>query len=187
METKEVAYTAAMELAGTLKKVDQRQMDRLVEAISQAKRIFVSGAGRSLLMLKGFAMRLMHLGYEVYVVGEVTTPAFLPEDLLILASASGETSSLVQTAKKAREIGGDIISFTIFPESTLARLSTGVVKISAYTDKRPESETNQKGILPGGSMFEEAVLLLADSLIVELALEQKIPTDRAFEKHANLE
>lgn len=187
METKEVAYTAAMELAGTLKKVDQRQMARLVEAISQAKRIFVSGAGRSLLMLKGFAMRLMHLGYEVYVVGEVTTPAFLPEDLLILASASGETSSLVQTAKKAREIGGEIISFTIFPESTLARLSTGVVKIPAYTDKRPESETNQKGILPGGSMFEEAVLLLADSLIVELALEQKIPTDRAFEKHANLE
>jgi 6-phospho-3-hexuloisomerase len=62
-----------------------------------------------------------------------------------------------------------------------------VVKIPAYTDKRPESETNQKGILPGGSMFEEAVLLLADSLIVELALEQKIPTDRAFEKHANLE
>lgn len=46
METKEVAYTAALELAGTLKKVDQRQMDRLVEAISQAKRIFVSGAGR---------------------------------------------------------------------------------------------------------------------------------------------
>lgn len=187
METKEVAYTAAMELANTLKNIDQEEIDRLATGIKQAKRIFVSGAGRSLLMLKGLAMRLMHLGYDVYVVGEVTTPAFLPDDLLILASASGETASLINTASKAREIGGEIISLTIFPESTLAKLSAGIIRIPADTDKLPESRENQKGILPGGSMFEEAVLLLADSLIVELALEQKIPTDRAFEKHANLE
>ncbi|MBX8938600.1 6-phospho-3-hexuloisomerase [Enterococcus gilvus] len=187
METKEVAYTAAMELAAVLRSIDQKQIAQLAVSIKQARRIFVSGAGRSLLMLKGLAMRLMHLGYEVYVVGEVTTPAFLPEDLLILASASGETSSLINTANKASEIGGKIISMTVFPDSTLAKLSSGVIRIPAYTDKLPESEENQKGILPGGSMFEEAVLLLADSLIVELALEQKIPTDRAFEKHANLE
>jgi 6-phospho 3-hexuloisomerase len=187
METKEVAYRAAMELADTLKKIDQQQVNQLVNEIKQAKRIFVSGAGRSLLMLKGLAMRLMHLGYEVYIVGEVTTPAFLSEDLLILASASGETTSLVNTASKANKIGGKIISLTIFPESTLANLSTGIIRIPAYTDKLPESDENQKGILPGGSMFEEAVLLLADSMIVELALEQKVPTDRAFEKHANLE
>ena len=98
METKEVAYTAAMELANTLKNIDQEEIDRLATGIKQAKRIFVSGAGRSLLMLKGLAMRLMHLGYDVYVVGEVTTPAFLPDDLLILASASGETTSLINTA-----------------------------------------------------------------------------------------
>ena len=36
-------------------------------------------------------------------------------------------------------------------------------------------------------MFEKAVLLLSDSLIVELAIEQKVPTDRAFEKLRNLE
>lgn len=187
METKEVAYRAAMELAETLKKIDQSQIDQLIESIKQANRIFVSGAGRSLLMLKGLAMRLMHLGYEVYVVGEVTTPAFLSDDLLIVASASGETTSLINTVTKAEKIGGNIISLTVFPESTLAKLSASIIRISAYTDKLPESVENQKGILPGGSMFEEAVLLLADSLIVELALEQKVPTDRAFEKHANLE
>ncbi|MEQ7167548.1 6-phospho-3-hexuloisomerase [Enterococcus avium] len=187
METKEVAYTAAIELAETLKKIDQEQIDQLVTSIKQAKRIFISGAGRSLLMLKGLAMRLMHLGYEVYVVGEVTTPAFLSEDLLIVASASGETTSLINTVTKARKIGGNIISLTVFPESTLAKLSASIIRIPAYTDKLPESKENQKEILPGGSMFEEAVLLLSDSLIVELAIEQKVPTDRAFEKHANLE
>ena len=187
MKTKEVAYTAALELADTLKRIDQEQIDHLIYGIKQARRIFVSGAGRSLLMLKGLAMRLMHLGYEVYVVGEVTTPAFLPEDLLILASASGESSSVINIAKKAQKIGGTIISLTVFSESNLAKLSASVIRIPAYTDKLPESEENKKGILPGGSMFEEAVLLLADSLILELALEQKVPMDRAFEKHANLE
>ncbi|WP_253295844.1 hypothetical protein [Enterococcus raffinosus] len=63
METKEVAYRAAMELAETLKKIDQGQIDQLIASIKQANRIFVSGAGRSLLMLKGLAMRLMHLFY----------------------------------------------------------------------------------------------------------------------------
>lgn len=187
METKEVAYTAALELADTLKRIDQEQMDHLIYGIKQARRIFVSGAGRSLLMLKGLAMRLMHLGYEVYVVGEVTTPAFLPEDLLILASASGESSSVINIAKKAQKIGGRTISLTIFPNSTLAKLSSNILQIPAYTDKLPDSEENKRGILPGGSMFEEAVLLLADSLILELALDQKVPVDRAFEKHANLE
>ena len=144
METKEVAYTAAIELAETLKKIDQEQIDQLVISVKQAKRIFVSGAGRSLLMLKGLAMRLMHLGYEVYVVGEVTTPAFLSKDLLIVASASGETTSLINTVTKARKIGGNIISLTVFPESTLAKLSASIIRIPAYTDKLPESKENQK-------------------------------------------
>ena len=106
---------------------------------------------------------------------------------MIVASASGETTSLINTVTKAGKIGGNVISLTVFPESTLAKLSASIIRIPAYTDKLPESKENQKGILPGGSMFEEAVLLLSDSLIVELAIEQKVSTDRAFEKHANLE
>lgn len=187
MNSVEIAYQAASELAETVKKIDVKQVEEFIHQIRTSQRIFVTGAGRSLLMLKGFAMRLMHIGFEVYVVGEVTTPAFLPGDVLIVASASGETKTLISHAAKAKELGGTVVALTIFEQSFLGNLADAIVKIPAYTDKLPESRLNQKGILPGGSLFEEAVLLLGDSLIVALAKDQKIDTSRAFEKHANLE
>lgn len=187
MNSVEVSHRAAIELAETLKNIDVKQVDELVSLIRNRKRIFVTGAGRSLLMLKGFAMRLMHIGFEVYIVGEVTTPAFLESDLLIVASASGETKSLNSNAIRAKEYGGAVVVLSIFEQSSLGKIADKVVKIPAYTDKLPESDLNRKGILPGGSMFEEAVLLLGDSLIVELANDHKIDTSKAFENHANLE
>ncbi|MBL1228458.1 6-phospho-3-hexuloisomerase [Enterococcus sp. BWB1-3] len=187
MNPVDLSYKAALELAETLKNVNIQQVNTLLELIKIKKRIFVTGAGRSLLMLKGFAMRLMHIGYEVYIVGEVTTPAFLEDDLLIAASASGETKSLISNAERAKEYGGSIVALTIFEQSSLGKLANEVVKIPAYTDKLPVSEINRKGILPGGSMFEEAILLLGDSLILELAKDQQVDTTKAFENHANLE
>lgn len=187
MNAIEIACQASSELTNTLSRVDVDSINSLLKFINTKKRIFLSGAGRSLLMLKGFAMRLMHVGFEVYIVGEVTTPAFLPDDLLIVASASGETASLISISEKAKGYGGSVAVFTIFEESSLGLNGDVVVKIPAYTDKIPASEENKMGILPGGSMFEEAVLLLADSIIVELAANQKVDTNKAFENHANLE
>lgn len=120
-------------------------------------------------MLKAFAMRLMHIGLKVHVVGDVVTPALKNGDLLLLASASGETASLVNVATKAKQLGGTVALLTIFPESTLGNLAEVVVRIPAYTDKLPDGLDNVKGILPGGSLFEEAVMVLGDAMIVNLA------------------
>lgn len=187
MNSIKIAHQAATELAQTLNKIDEKQVTQLINHIKKSQRIFVAGAGRSLLMLKAFAMRLMHIGYEVYIVGEVTTPAFLANDLLLIASASGETRSLVSIAERGKNYGGKIVVLTIFEASSLAKLADASIKIPAYTDKLPESQLNQPGILPGGSLFEEAVLLLGDSLILELVADRHIDTSKAFEKHANLE
>jgi 6-phospho-3-hexuloisomerase len=46
------------------------------------------------------AMRFMHLGYTVFIVE--TTPAILEGDLLLVASGSGTTSSVVSSAEKAK-------------------------------------------------------------------------------------
>ncbi|MGZ4892148.1 MAG: SIS domain-containing protein, partial [Halobacteriota archaeon] len=75
--------------------IDYYEVKTLVTDILAAqqnhKRLFVMGAGRSGLVVKGFAMRLMHLGFNVYVVGETVTPAVETDDLLIVISGSGET------------------------------------------------------------------------------------------------
>lgn len=115
METQSVAGVACTDLHQAMAQIDGAALARLEQAIADANAIFVFGAGRSLLMLKAVAMRLMHIGLEVHVVGDVVTPALQKGDLLLLASASGETASLVNVATKAQQLGGTVALLTIFP------------------------------------------------------------------------
>ena len=86
--------------------VDNAELELVEKYIMEADRIFVSGAGRSGFVARGFANRLMHLGYTVYFVGEPTTPSIQENDLLIVGSGSGNTASLVSNTKKAKEQRG---------------------------------------------------------------------------------
>ncbi|WP_195854134.1 6-phospho-3-hexuloisomerase [Aerococcus tenax] len=185
MNTKQIAVQAANEISEVLSKVNSEEINELINQIKSANNIFVCGAGRSLLMLRGLAMRLMHIGLKSHVVGDTVTPAFNEGDLLIVASGSGETENLISIAKRAKNFGGQVALLSIFPNSSIGTIADLVVKIPAYTDKLPESDENVKGILPGGSMFEESVLILSDSLIITLA--DDVSLDQPFENHANLE
>lgn len=187
VQNNKIAVTAGKEIAEIEEKISVDSIQTLMTQIEQANNIFVTGAGRSLLMLRAFAMRLMHLGFNSYVVGDTITPAFSKSDLLIVGSASGETSNLVTISKEAKEIGGKIFLLSIFPESTLGMLANNVLRIPAYTDKLPESDENKKNILPGGSMFEISMLVLLDSLIIPLGEDKNIATNKYFDRHANLE
>lgn len=183
----EIARRAGIELSEIEEKVDEKEVYELMELIESANKIFVCGAGRSLLMLRCFAMRLMHIGFEVYVVGDTITPAFEAGDLLIVGSASGETTNVISIAKRAKEYGGKVAVLSIFKDSTLGKIADHCVRIPAYTDKLPESEENKKSILPGGSIFEISMLVLLDSMIIPLGEKKNIATDKYFKRHANLE
>lgn len=186
MNITDTAVSALKELSDSIKSVNEEHVKTLMHEILNAKKIYVTGAGRSLLMLRGFAMRLMHIGLEVYVVGDTTTPAFEADDLLIVGSGSGETRGAVNTATRAKAIGGRVALITIREDSTLAKMSDCVITIPAYTDK-VKDDSMKRPILPGGTMFEQAMLVLSDTMILPLAEEVGIRTDRAFSRHANLE
>ncbi len=187
MNVNDIAKTAGIELSDIVARTDEKQIESLMECIQNAKKIYVCGAGRSLLMLRCFAMRLMHIGYDAYVVGDTTTPAFEADDLLIVGSGSGETKNLISIAKRAKEYGGKVALVSIFPDSTLGSIADCTIKIPAYTDKLPESDDNKKNVLPGGSMFEISMIVLSDSMIIPLAEKKQTATDKAFDRHANLE
>lgn len=187
MNTVEIAAKAAEELRETLAGIDPSRADALRDAIVKADNVFLAGAGRSLLMLRGFAMRLMHVGFSAHVVGDTVTPAFQAGDLLVIGSGSGETAGLVAMADKVKKLGGQLAVVTIFPASTLARKADVVVRIPAFTDKLPEGPDNRRPTLPGASLFEQAMLLLGDALILPLAERSGTPTGHAFSRHANLE
>lgn len=187
MEVRDIAKTAGVEISEIESRIKDDQIRSFMEAISAAKKIYVCGAGRSLLMLRCFAMRLMHVGFDAYVVGDTTTPAFEEGDLLIVGTASGETTNLISIAERAKGYGGRIAVCSVFPESSLGKLSDVFIRVPAYTDKLPESEENKRNILPGGSMFEVSMLVLFDSMIIPLAESMRVATNKKFARHANLE
>lgn len=84
------------------KLIKEDEVKEVVELCQKANRIFIAGAGRSGFCARGFANRMMHLGFTVYFVGETTTPSIQEGDLLIVGSGSGTTASLVSDCQKAK-------------------------------------------------------------------------------------
>ena len=96
--------------------LSEKEIEHFIREILSADRIFIMGAGRSGLVAKAFAMRLMHLGLHSYVVGETITPALKPGDLLVVFSGSGKTKTIADIAETAKEIGGRISLITSNPD-----------------------------------------------------------------------
>lgn len=160
------------------------QAGRLMESSS---RIFVAGAGRSGLCMKALGMRLMHLGKTVYVVGETTTPSIATGNLLILGSGSGRTASLLAMAGQAQRRGAQVLLFTTDATSPLAELSNLRVVIPAPSLKTVEGAPGPISAQPMGTLFEQSMLILCDSLVLGLMQRSGVSAAQMFERHANLE
>ncbi len=172
------------DIEGVLSRVDAGQYDALVQQIVDADRVFVAGAGRSLLMMKAFAMRLMHIGKPVYVVGETVTPAASGRDLLILGTGSGETATLKAIAGKAQKAGTKILVLTTNDQSTLAKLAAHVVLVPASVNHLNPNGTSWQ---PGGNSFEQSLLLLGDAVVLDVAEQIGSDISGKLTLHANLE
>lgn len=172
------------ELSDSIKLISEKESESLVNEILKAKKIFVTGAGRSGLMGKAFAMRMMHMGFDAHVIGEITTPNFTDGDLLILGTGSGETRTLVPIAKKAKELGGKIVAVTLSPNSSIGKIADLIVKLSGA---RKDLEDSYNTIQPMGSLFEQTMLLFYDATILSLMEKRGLDSRKMYGKHANLE
>lgn len=164
-----------------LEATDNTYAEKMTEMFDGAKRIFISGAGRSKLVGNFLGMRLMHSGYEVAMVGEIVTPSIKAGDLLIVISGSGETAQLVSFTKKAKELGAKVILICSRAESTIGDLAEAVYQIG----KKDLYET-VKG-MPMGTVFELSTLCFLEALVSHLIWEKGIQEEKMKERHANLE
>lgn len=172
------------ELRATVDTIAQHDLDGVAETIAQAERVFVFGAGRSGLALQMTAMRLMHLGLVVHVVGETTTPAAGPGDVLLTASGSGTTTSIVRAAETARSAGSTVVAITTAPESPLSRLSAEVLVVPAAAKLDRSGAASAQY---AGSLFEQTVVLVGDALFDALWKRSGLTADDLWPRHANLE
>jgi len=164
--------------------LDFDQIAELIDHIYDAERIFLVGAGRSGLVLRAAAMRLMHFGLTVFVVGEITTPAIRKGDLLIAASGSGTTSTIVKAAQKAVSTGAKVVAFSTNTDSDLAKLSALVMIIPAA---QKEDHGKTVSAQYSGSLFEQALLLLTDAVFQTMWATDGTPAEELWKRHANLE
>ncbi len=187
MSIDEIKEAVASEITESLRRVSPDSLDAAIKEITKARRVFLAGAGRSSLGIRGFAMRLMHMGIKSYVVGETTTPGINAEDLLIIGSGSGRTESLLAMAKKAKNIGAKLLLITLSPNSPIGQLADSAVKVIAPSPKAAEQDLEIASIQPMGSLFEQSLFLLCDCVVLSLMQAKSLTSDEMFTNHANLE
>ncbi|MBN8436346.1 6-phospho-3-hexuloisomerase [Priestia flexa] len=185
MQTTHYLAEILKELNHSADLIVDEEAEKLVNGILESKKVFVAGAGRSGFMAKSFAMRMMHMGIDSYVIGETVTPNFEKDDILIIGSGSGETKSLVSMAEKAKSIGGKIATVTIFPASTIGQLADVTIKLPG--SPKDQSEGDYKTIQPMGSLFEQTLLLFYDAVILRFMEKKGLDTNKMYGRHANLE
>jgi 6-phospho-3-hexuloisomerase len=179
---KKLLETVLQENSLVLSQLSSEETDDLVKRIKEAKRIFVYGEGRSGLIGKAFAMRLMHCGYEVYVIGETITPSIGKDDFFVAISASGTSISLASHFSKAKEKNACTFLVTASKENQLS--PDGELVIPAATKNRRQGEPQT--IQPLGSQFDQSAHLLLDAIIIALLEESDHNADLRT-RHANLE
>ena len=154
----------------------EEDIAKFIEVITTADNIFVTGAGRSGLAAKAFAMRLMHLGLSSYVVGETISPAINAGDCILAISGSGETNTIVTAAKISKKRGAKVLALTSYPESSLGQLADGLIRVKGRTKVEVDDENylkrqikgNYTSLTPLGTAFELTSLVFLDGLVSEL-------------------
>src|ERR1700681_101527 len=90
-----MAQEALSEIATLLSELTDDVADRMCDEILKARRIACYGVGREGLMMKALCMRLMHLGLDAHVVGDMTTPPVGKGDLLIASAGPGSFTTVM--------------------------------------------------------------------------------------------
>lgn len=170
------------------KKVKFEDIEPFTNLILKANHIFVAGAGRSGFAARGFANRLLHLGFNVHFVGEPTTPPIKKGDLLIIGSGSGTTAGLVSMAQKAKAQNAWLATITISPTKTIGSMSDAIITLPGTT-RLLDSDKNEtiSSIQPIGSMFEQLSWLVYDAMIMTLKEKTHQSNEDLIRRHANLE
>jgi len=149
-------------IARVLAEQDLGAVTAVVEAVGRAKKVFVYGVGRSGLVARAFAMRLVQLGLEVYFIGETITPIVSAGDLVVIVSNTGTTMSAVQTANIARRVGASVVAVTSSRSSKLAAASNLVLQVR---EDHPEGKARYA---PLATLFEDATLVILDGVVAQL-------------------
>ena len=174
------------ELRAILGKVDETSIDKACALLVKAHKTAVCGCGREALQMKGLAMRMFHLGLPVSVVGDMTATALGAGDLLFASSGPGETSTVISLMRTARAAGATALLITAQSTGTAATFADHIILIPAQT-MADDQRDKRSSFLPMGSLFEGAMFLLFEILVLRLKTVLNVSHEAMRARHTNLE
>ncbi len=172
-----------------------RFIDLLVDVYGDPKRkVLVMGAGRSGLVGRAFAMRLLHMGYNAYVLGDTIVPSISSMDLVVAISGSGRTKLIVTAAEAAKQVGATVVAITTYPDSPLGHLADIIVRVPgrAKTSKMDDYFARQilgihEPLAPLGTLFEDTTMVFLDGVVYALMKKLNVTEEDMRRRHANIE
>lgn len=178
--------TALAELAVVTTAIDREDITAACAMIAAANKLVLYGCGREGLQMRGFAMRLHHLGLDVAMQGDMTCPPVGRGDLFVASAGPGELSTVTALMQVARGAGADVLLLTAEPTTATARLATRVLHIPAQTMAR-DTGADASRVLPMGSAYEGALFVLFEILVLRLGEHLGVKPAAMRARHTNLE
>ena len=178
--------TALAELGTVFARLDDAQVNAVIERLARARRIVVFGGGRERLQIMGFAMRMFHMGLEAAVEGDMTTPAVGPGDVFLITCGPGYISTAQALMGVAKDAGAEVVLITARLQGRLSPLADLILHLPAQTmadDQGPAKSS----VLPMGSLFEGALFVLFEVMVLKLKARLYISADDMRANHTNLE
>jgi 6-phospho-3-hexuloisomerase len=174
---------ALVELGEVFARLDEAEVDMAVDALASANRIVCYGLGREGLQVRGLVMRLYHLGLYAAAVGDMTVPPIGPGDLLLVSAGPGSFSTVLALMGVAAEAGARTLVITA-QDGEAAQRADLLLRVPAQT---MADDAGGASVLPMGSLFEGALYILFEVIVLRLRDQLGIPPDAMRARHTNLE
>ncbi len=180
-----MAKQALSEIGVVFDEVKTDTPRKMCDEIMRAKRIACYGVGREGLMMKALCMRLMHLGFDAHVVGDMTTPHLGTNDLLIVSAGPGEFSTVLALMGVARRDGARTMVVTAQPAGKAPSQADVVIHLPAQT--MANDLGGAASVLPMGSLYEAVQLIFFDLVTIMLRDLTGQKPEQIRARHTNLE
>lgn len=139
----DVYYFYNKVINNTIKSMEKEKIEKVVQLIKSAQRIFIYGVGSSGLTAIEMTQRLLRMGLNVTSITDshmmlINSSVASKKDLVIGISTSGNTEDVVNALQMSKQNHGTIVSITSFADSKIAKISDTSLFVynSSFVDKK---------------------------------------------------
>lgn len=173
------------EISEVLEHINEDEVRILLDHIIKAHRIVTAGAGRMGLAMQGFSMRLAQLELKSYYYRDTTLPHVGKRDLIIVASGSGETKSILELVRLANATSAPVALITAHTTSSMSRRAS--VRVILPAPYKTMQTKRVLSIQPMTTLTEQCLMVFLDALVLSLMKSLNKTSKDMWSQHSNLE